>query len=68
MHGSKEESFMDPKRRVSSSFAPSLLPSLVAECGAAFGNAVAEGRPPQLMDMWEGEVPWGQLALTSLKV
>ncbi|KAG1663910.1 hypothetical protein FOA52_002673 [Chlamydomonas sp. UWO 241] len=37
------------------------------DAGAEFVTARKEGRPPTLMDMWEGEVPWGQLALTSLK-
>jgi hypothetical protein len=38
------------------------------EAGAKFSPARAEAREPVIMDMWEGDVPWGQLALTALKV
>jgi hypothetical protein len=30
--------------------------------------AVREGRPATLMDLWEDDVPWGNMAITSLKV
>lgn len=36
--------------------------------GVTFQKAASEGRPPCLMDMWEDAVPWGQMALTALKV
>jgi len=38
------------------------------EQGVVFQAAAAAGRPPTLMDMWEDGVPWGQMALTALKV
>ena len=43
-------------------------PPPAVDSGADFSIARTEGRAPELMDMWEGEVPWGQLALTALKV
>jgi hypothetical protein len=33
-----------------------------------FQKAASDGRPPTLMDVWEDTVPWGQMALTALKV
>ena len=38
------------------------------EEGIQFQAAAAEGRPPTLTDMWEDAVPWGQMALTALRV
>ncbi len=32
-----------------------------------FNKALSEGRSPVITDMWEGEVPWGMLANTSLR-
>lgn len=40
----------------------------MVEEGVTFAKAAAEGRAPTLMDMWEDTVPWGQMALTALKV
>jgi hypothetical protein len=37
------------------------------EEGIQFQAAAKAGRPPELMDMWEDAVPWGQMALTALK-
>jgi len=31
-------------------------------------SAVREGRPPNMMDLWEDDVPWGNMAITALKV
>jgi hypothetical protein len=41
---------------------------MLEEPGVAFQNAAAERRAPRLMDLWEDAVPWGQMALTALKV
>lgn len=30
--------------------------------------ALREGRPPTMMDLWEDDVPWGNMAITALKV
>ncbi len=30
--------------------------------------AAREGRAPELMDLWEDDVPWGAMAVTALKV
>jgi hypothetical protein len=42
--------------------------SLMLEEDIVFQKAQAEARAPTLMDMWEDIVPWGQMALTALKV
>ncbi|GBF93826.1 pre translocase subunit [Raphidocelis subcapitata] len=44
-----------------------LLFGYMLEEGIVFQAAAKEGRPPELMDMWEDAVPWGQMALTALK-
>uniref|UniRef100_A0A383VIS3 chloroplast protein-transporting ATPase n=1 Tax=Tetradesmus obliquus TaxID=3088 RepID=A0A383VIS3_TETOB len=45
-----------------------LLFALLAEQpGVVFRAAVREGRPATLMDLWEDDVPWGNMAITSLK-
>ncbi|WIA41723.1 hypothetical protein OEZ86_009068 [Tetradesmus obliquus] len=45
-----------------------LLFALLAEQpGVVFRAAVREGRPATLMDLWEDDVPWGNMAITALK-
>ncbi|KAF8056768.1 secA [Scenedesmus sp. PABB004] len=35
--------------------------------GVAFRAAAREGRAPTIMDLWEDDVPWGNMAITALK-
>ncbi|KAF8056765.1 SECA2 [Scenedesmus sp. PABB004] len=35
--------------------------------GVAFRAAAREGRAPTVMDLWEDDVPWGNMAVTALK-
>eukprot|EP00879_Flechtneria_rotunda_P006052 GHRR01006365.1.p1 GENE.GHRR01006365.1~~GHRR01006365.1.p1 ORF type:complete len:696 (+),score=226.05 GHRR01006365.1:193-2088(+) len=45
-----------------------LLLTLLAEDPAVtFRSAAREGRSPTIMDLWEDEVPWGNMAVTALK-
>ena len=44
-----------------------LLRSLACGC-CCCRSAVREGRPPSMMDLWEDDVPWGNMAITALKV
>lgn len=41
---------------------------MMIEEGIQFQAAATAGRPPTLTDMWEDTVPWGQMAITALKV
>lgn len=42
----------------------------VSECGCCVScrRAAREGRTPTIMDLWEDDVPWGNMAITALKV
>jgi hypothetical protein len=31
-------------------------------------SALRESRPPSIMDLWEDDVPWGNMSITALKV
>lgn len=44
-----------------------LLAALISR-GVEFKSAQREGRSPDIQDLWEDEVPWGQMMVTALKV
>jgi hypothetical protein len=41
---------------------------LMLEEGVVFVAATRAGRAPEIMDLWEDDVPWGNMALQALKV
>jgi preprotein translocase subunit SecA len=41
--------------------------ALAADPAVSFAAASRERRAPHLMDLWEDDVPWGQMAVTALK-
>ena len=38
------------------------------EEGVVFVAATRAGRVPEIMDLWEDDVPWGNMALQALRV
>lgn len=40
---------------------------MLQEPDVVFRAALREGRPPTMMDLWEDDVPWGNMAITALK-
>lgn len=44
------------------------LLTLPLACLCGCRSALRESRPPSIMDLWEDDVPWGNMSITALKV